>query len=148
MTINTKKRTIEISSKENKDAVQVGSEKYQLLQTARKDYPGFTVVIKKATRKKDEFAWLTKDAISNYVSKYGTDEQKENYSILCLTGLDEKGHYYEAQPFFKIKKWFLKEFPGIKSNQETISNIYKAAAEKAAKTAKTNPEATNSNAIA
>ena len=61
MTINMNKKTIELTKAEMKEAMTVGSDKYNDLQTARKDYPKFKVVELKARKQSSSLSlpWKT-----------------------------------------------------------------------------------------
>ena len=135
MKINEKRMTIELTKVEMKNAMVVGSPTYKMLQQARRDYPGFKTVEIKSKQSKSDFGNLKMKTIQAYVQKYGTEEQKTTLTFLCERTITENGEYHEAQSFFKIKEWFLNEFPEIKntrkSYREKVNNIYKAAKDKA-----------------
>lgn len=134
MTINFNKKTIELSKSEMKEAKIFGSEMYNDLQTARKDYPKFKVVELKAKKSKAILSTLDMNSITEYVERHGTDEQKNNFNLISKSSISESGEYVKAQSFFKIKAWFLNEFPEIKQwykvRDDKITNIYEAAASK------------------
>ena len=134
MTINFKNNTIELSKTEMNEAKQYGSDMYKSVMAARRDNPGFRVVEIKSKKAKADFANLDMKTIKAYVEKYGSVEQKENFATISKRTVDEDGEYCEAQPFFKIKSWFLNEFPEIrkirKDYREKVISIYDAAAAK------------------
>ena len=136
MTINEKKKAIVLTKAEMKDAKIVGSEMYNMLQMARRDYPGFKTVEEKSKRNKVDFAGLNMKTIKAYVEKNGSDEQKETLVFISKKTVDEDGNYHEAQSFFQIKSWFLNEFPEIKKQRkayrEKVQKIYEEAEAKAA----------------
>ena len=131
MKTNINKKTIELTKSEMKSAMTFGSKEYEDLQAIRRDYPTFRVVEIKAKRNTSDFANLNMDSIAKYVRAHGTDEQKENFALISKRSIDEDGEYCEPQPFFKIKAWFLNEFPEIKEARkeyrQKVVSIYDAA---------------------
>ena len=154
MTINLKKKAIELSKEEMKQASIYGNDEYDDLQAIRRDYPGFKVVEIKRSGRKADFASLTMAQIRTYVEAKGDTKQQEIFAFISKKTVDEDGNYHEAQSFFEIKKWFLNEFSELKQQRkeyrEKVLGIYQAAEKKAeaaakaaaaAKTADENPAA-------
>ncbi len=135
MKINEKIKTIELTKAEMKDAMTVGSELYRLLQEARRDYPGFKPVVERPKRNTSDFSGLDMKTIRLYVTKHGTEKQKNDFALLSERTITEDGEYREVQSFFEIKKWFLNEFPEIKQARkdyrEKVLEIYRSAEAKA-----------------
>ena len=140
MKINMKKKTIELTKEEMKKASIYGSPDYVDLQGARRDNPGYTVVVVKRSGRKADFASLTMAQIRTYVEEKGDTQQQEAFEIISKKTVDEEGNYHEAQSFFEIKKWFLNEFPELKQQRkdyrEKVLGIYQAAEKKAEAAAK------------
>lgn len=134
MKINMSKKTIELTKDEMKAASEFGTTKYKNLQAARRDYPDFRVVEIKSKKNTSDFASLDMETITNFVLKHGTEEQKDNFAFISKRTITEEGEYCEPQPFFKIKAWFLNEFPEIKQirkdYRQKVISIYDAAATK------------------
>lgn len=134
MTINFNNNTIELSKVEMNEAKKYASVMYNKLMDARRDNPGFRVVEVKTKKAKGGFANLDMKTIAKYVQQYGSDEQKDKFAFISKRTVGEDGEYCEAQPFFKIKAWFLDEFPEFKQARkdyrEKIISIYAAAASK------------------
>lgn len=135
MYIDEMKKAVVLTKAEMKKAMVVGSDEYKLLQMARRDYPGFKTVEEKTKKNKSDFSNLDMKTIRSYVEKHGSDEQKECFAFISKRTINEDGEYCEAQPFFKIKEWFLNEFPEIKQTRkdyrEKVLEIYEAAEAKA-----------------
>ena len=89
ITINAKNRTIELSKTFAKAASLFGSEEYNQLQIARRDYPSYRVVtIKQKGAAKADFANLSFNYMDKYVKTHAqTDDVKTEYR--SLRGLDE-----------------------------------------------------------
>ena len=131
MTINMERKTIEMTAEEFKQAMTYGTDKYKALREIRHDYPGFTPVKIKTKKSKNDFSDLKMKDIKAYVEKHGSPEQKTHFNFITKKTVDKDGEYVEAQPFFKIKEWFLVEFPEIKKARkeyrEKVEEIYAAA---------------------
>ena len=131
MTINFNHNTIELTSTEMKDAMIYGSDTYQALQAARRDYPNYKVVEIKAKRSRNDFSEMTMSSIRIYVEAHGTDEQKANFAFISKRRIDEDGAYCEALPFFQIKEWFLATFPELKAERKAYREKVQAILDEA-----------------
>lgn len=88
----------------------VGSEEYNLLQMARRDYEGFHVVTRTIRRndKKECYRGLTYDYMERYILLHDkADERKKEFDELRLIAECHSKRY----PI--IKQWFLKQYPEI-----------------------------------
>ena len=88
----------------------VGSEEYNLLQTARRDYEGFHVVTRTIRRndKKECYRGLTYDYMERYILLHDkADERKREFDELRLIAECHSKRY----PI--IKQWFLQQYPEI-----------------------------------
>ena len=88
----------------------VGSEEYNRLQTARRDYEGFNVVTRTIRRndKKECYRGLTYDYMERYILLHDkADERKKEFDELRLIAECHSKRY----PV--IKQWFLKQYPEI-----------------------------------
>ncbi len=108
ITINAKNRTIELSKAFAKAASLFGSEEYNQLQVARRDYPNYRVVtLKQKGNAKAEFAKLSFDFMDKYIPSHD-ESGKLMAEYRRLRGLDENR---VAEDFQTIKDWFLNVFP-------------------------------------
>lgn len=88
----------------------VGSEEYNRLQTARRDYEGFNVVTRTIRRndKKECYCGLTYDYMERYILLHDkADERKKEFDELRLIAECHSKRY----PV--IKQWFLQQYPEI-----------------------------------
>jgi hypothetical protein len=89
-----------------------GTQEYNHLQNARKDYPEYTVerkVIKKNSHK-EAFKGLTYEYMEQYMERYKVDEATlQEYRDVRF---DVKCHSIRY-PY--VKQWFLKRFPHVKN---------------------------------
>ncbi len=91
-----------------KASVIVGSEDYNMLQTARRDYPTYTVVRRRIKRNpnKECYKGLTYQYMENYIRTHH-EERMEEFQELRLISECHSIRYPT------IKKWFLETFPEI-----------------------------------
>ena len=88
----------------------VGSEEYNRLQTARRDYEGFNVVTRTIRRndKKECYRGLTYDYMERYILLHDkAAERKKEFDELRLIAECHSKRY----PI--IKQWFLQQYPEI-----------------------------------
>jgi hypothetical protein len=108
------KRTILVSKEYYKEACVYGTDAYECLKGAQRDFPKFKVVVK-TVKNKSEFKNIDTDFMIAYISAHD-DEQKSiraKYDILCGNAEGEDGKLGRVS-FFELKEWFLNTFPEIK----------------------------------
>lgn len=106
-----------------KAAAYVGSEEYNILQNARRDYPSFIVSTRTIKRNpnKESYRGLTYEYMENYIKTHNLSKMDE-YKELRLQSECHSIRYPH------IKAWFLKQFPEIekfgknKTEQDTLNN--------------------------
>ena len=106
--INRANNTIVMDRAFAKASEIVGSAEYNMLQTARRDYPAFTVVQRTIKRNpnKESYKGLTYEYIENYIESHCSEKLAE-YREMRLLAECHSVRYPE------IKKWFLKAFPEV-----------------------------------
>ena len=123
MFINERKHTIELNKKEAKAAAKFGTDEYKNLQTARKDYPTFSVVTvsQKPAVKKNSYKGLTYEYMEMYIQKHDDENKSIMAEYLMLRGKTEEAEEALAESFtyLEMKDWFLKKFPAIAAFHET-----------------------------
>ena len=130
MKINMSKKTIELTKAEMKGASEFGTKFYKNLQSARHDYPDFRVVEIKRKKNTSYHSNIDMKYIKDYVEKHGSDEQKADFTLISKRSVGSDSEICRTQSFFRIKSWFLNEFPEIKDTHKKIISIYEAAASK------------------
>ena len=88
-----------------------GTQEYDKLQAARRDYPNYSVVRKTIRRnpKKEAFNGLTYEYMERYMERYNaTAETRQKYQEMRFMANCHSIRY----PV--IKKWFLETFPEVK----------------------------------
>lgn len=127
LTINTAANTIEMTKEFAKKAKYFGTDEYNMLQIARKDYPTFSVTTKK-TKSKENYKGLTLDYMKKYIELHpqtlvledGTEIEAIEV-LRTLVGLDENGEKIEdaeTTSYCEIRAWFFGCYPEVKNKKE------------------------------
>lgn len=89
--INFQKQTIEMTKTFANSASNYGSEAYNELMNAKRDFPSYTVTIVKTASKKDSFKGLNLKYMEKYITeKSGVEsEQMATFNLLCGNTDDE-----------------------------------------------------------
>ena len=130
ITINNKKRTIELTKSFEKKASIFGTDEYISLQEARRDYPTYKVVTIKSARgvKAHTFKGLTYDYMEMYIEKHDDEMKSKMAAYRNLRALDEDSEiaFAESCSYQEIREWFLNEFAEIaefhKKREAILSN--------------------------
>jgi hypothetical protein len=101
ISINFKKNTIEVTKSFEKKARTYGSEEYNELINAKKEFPNYRLVIK-TTKSNKSFKGMDYDFMKEYISKHEDSEKRTN-ELNDL--IDKKLTYGE------IKQWFIETYP-------------------------------------
>lgn len=136
--INAKNRTIELTKTFATTSSKFGTDEYNLLQLARKDYPNYRVatVARKATKSEKP---TSKGLTYAYMEKYILTHDDENQTImnehLALRGESEAKENLETSfNYQEMKDWFLDKFPAVADfHQKRAEQLEKAQKEKETK---------------
>ena len=134
ITINNKNHTIEMNKTTAKAASIFGSEEYNALQAARRDYPTYRVVTVAKKNAKPAYKGLT----CEYIEKYIAAHDDENGSIMAeykmLRGKSEAGKDAMADDanYAIIKEWFFMTFPEIEKFHADREDLLKKINERIA----------------
>ena len=118
-----------------KNCAIAGSAEYNLLQSARKDYPNFTVEQRtiKRNANKECYRGLTYE----YMKKYILAHDDEKGSIMAIfhelrgnVVSEDDELQAESLTYGEIKMWFLDTYPEIKNFHESRADRIKAIKEK------------------
>ena len=93
LTINRNARTIEVSKKFDILSSRFGSEEYKMLQEARRDYPGYKVVVatpKTSKSSKPSFKGLTYEYMEKYISKHDGENNSIMKEYMTLRGMTDE----------------------------------------------------------
>jgi hypothetical protein len=138
ISINNRKRALEITKDFQKKANIYGSEEYNALKEAKADFPTYRVIVK--THKKTLEDTITMKDIVFYVEKTSGKESEEMKSLIELRGTSAQDikdifEVEDAAKFGTIKKWFFTTYPEIgkktENRQKRINQIIEEAEAKA-----------------
>lgn len=118
MIINYSAYAIEMTKAEADSAGIYGSDAYQALIAARKDFPSYKIVVKPSKKKKDHFKGLT----FAYMEKYIMEHDKDTSIMPVFKTLCGKGEILgDARSYGEIKMWFLEQYPEFEESRNNIS---------------------------
>jgi len=132
MTINYVNGKIEMTKTEAKAASIYGSDAYNDLQNAKRDNPGFAVVVVKTAKKRDCFKGLTIEFMKDYIEKHDDEEKSNMADFNRLCGKDEEGKALNmsAASYGEIRMWFLSAYPEFEAytqkRDELLNSIRQA----------------------
>lgn len=109
MRIDAKKRQIIMDKTFYNRSLYFGTEEYNRLQMARKDYPGFTPVrreIRKPDHPIDRHKGLTYVYMENYIRKCEPEETREEILSVFERMKDIAKAHAPGTSYNHIKKWF------------------------------------------
>ena len=106
-------RRIVLSSAFEKKAFVPGTVEYEKLQAVRRDYPDFTLAVRKfqTNTEQDRYRGLTYDYMRWYISSREADAKPvldELEEMIDISKCHSQGKRYPT-----IKKWFLDRYPEI-----------------------------------
>lgn len=127
MKINNRTNSIEMTAKFAKSAAKFGTEEYNNLQIARKDYPNYRVVIvsRKPAAKRDTYKGLTYDYMEMYIQKHDDEKQSIMAEYKMLRGLSDEAKEVLAESctYLEMREWFLAKFPAIANFHEARAKL-------------------------
>ena len=116
ISINTKNSTIELTSKKFANAAsKFGTDEYKLLQEARRDYPGFKVVVVARKTTKSSYKGLTYKYMEDYIAKHDDENNTIMVEFNILRAMTDEAEeaFAESLSYQEMKEWFLDKFPAI-----------------------------------
>lgn len=133
--INRSASTIELTKAFDRKASRFGSEEYNALQAARRDYPTFRVVVKAAPKSNSNtLSGLTFKYMKDYIAKHDGNDSAVMAQFCELIGdTDEaREHGMGSEHYGTVRKWFLDTYPVFKSFADERKAILTAGTDKAA----------------
>ena len=103
MKINYTNRTIEISKAFANKAKTYGSNEYSLLQEARKDNRGFSVVVIAVKKKSAKNSKITLVDMERYISFHDDDQKSKMSEFDALRNAQENGELYPTDRWATAK---------------------------------------------
>ena len=115
--INRNNNTIVMDRAFAKASEIVGSAEYNMLQTARRDYPTYNVVQRKIKRNpnKECYKGLTYEYMERYIISHCAEKLAEFKEMRLISEC-------HSVRYPKIKEWFLEEFPEVAKYGVKIEN--------------------------
>lgn len=118
MKLNFKNRTIELTKAEARRAAKIGTEEYTQILEAKNSFPNFQIKIMPARKSSYDLKGLTYEFMERYISINGTEEKLKEFNKMR----DYNDEIGRADPYGKIKQWFLDNFPQIKAASASKKN--------------------------
>lgn len=120
ITVRFDTRSLEMSKAYAAKAARFGTEEYRTLQDARRDYPGYKVVVvapKARKSNKPSYKGLTYEYMENYILTHDNDEQSimKNFKMLCGESDEAEAAVSTAASYLAIRKWFLNTYPAFEA---------------------------------
>lgn len=124
MKVNMFERTIVLTKKEMTAASRYGSDAYKALQEARRDYPGYEVIIVTRTVKtqRETYKGLTYEYMERYIKSH--DEEGtiwREYKIYRGKPLDPKDEIPVPYTYGEMREWFLNKYEAVAKFYENIA---------------------------
>ena len=120
--INHDERTIVITKKYAKAASVYNTNAYNELTTIKRENPTYQVIVREVSKKTSVNNRITFSTMENYIKLHDPDGKiMEEFKKMR----DEKeGENLEKTNFFKIKQWFLNQYPNLKKcpNKNEVEN--------------------------
>lgn len=127
MKINFRAQVIEMTAKFAKAAAKFGSNEYRELQSARKDYPNYRVVVvsRKSTTKRETYKGLTYEYMEMYIQKHDDENKSIMAEYKMLRGLTDeaKEALAESCTYLEMRSWFLAKFEAIAQFHEARAKL-------------------------
>ena len=124
MNANLLCKRIEMSKNEAKAAGKLNTPEAKMLKEYRKEFPGFEIYIKPATRRKTEFKGLDYKYMRTYIQKCKREDKEaimEKFNTLIAQDKKAGKEGYEnieAAGYLEVREWFLSTFPEIKQTRD------------------------------
>ena len=112
MKVNYESKQIEMTKKDARECATVGSDAYDQLVKAKRDFPDFTVVIretKSASKRTNGVKGLSYERMELYVQKRGNEEQMQQFNALRQAAKESFGGFGKA--YLEVRDWFIHTFP-------------------------------------
>ena len=125
MTINSKKMTIEVTKAFAKKASKFNTKEYKELQSVRRDYPDFEVVVRTSKTNKNSYKGLTFEYMETYIKAHDDENNSIMKDFLDLRGLSDEAieAMADSASYGEIKAWFFEQYPQIKKFHERRENL-------------------------
>ncbi len=115
ITVSSTTRTIVVSKAFAKLASQFGTNAYDELQTVRRDYPNYRVVVSAKKASKNENKGITVKFMRDYIEKHDDEKHSIMTKFMDLRAESEEAKAVgaKAKEFFEIRDWFYQTYPAF-----------------------------------
>lgn len=125
MKVNMFERKIVLTKKEMTAASRYGSDAYKALQDARRDNPGYEIVIVTRTVKKqrETYKGLTYEYMEKYIETHDDAERTiwREYKIYRGKPLDPKDEIPVPYTYREMRDWFLEKYEAVAKFYENVA---------------------------
>lgn len=125
MKVNMFESTIVLTKKEMSAASRYGSNTYKELQNARRDNPGFQVIVAthKVKTQRETYKGLTYAYMEKYIKSHDDAEETiwREYMIYRGTPIDPADELPVAYNYSQMKAWFLDKYEDVAKFYENIA---------------------------
>ena len=125
MKVNMFERTIVLTKKEMNAASRYGTDAYKALQDARRDNPGYEVIIVTRTVKtqRETYKGLTYEYMEKYIKTHDDAEKTiwTEYMMYRGTPINPADQLPVAYNYNQMKVWFLGKYEEIAKFYESIA---------------------------
>lgn len=119
ITISARTHSLVLTKSFAAKAANFGSDEYKMLQEARRDYPGYKVMVGKSKNKeqKNVYTGLDYTYMEKYIAAHDDEEKTIMAEYQMLRGESEEAKAINARSasFLEIRSWLLKTFPAIEA---------------------------------
>ena len=126
--IDFQRETIIITKAFAKSAGIYGTDEYKSLKEMKSDFPEFKIEVRTAPKKTSSTNKITLVTMENYIKKH--DPDGKFIAEFKKFKNEESGDNLHKTSFFEIKKWFLEQYPELKSSKDNEKNKNKNTEQK------------------
>lgn len=113
ITVNHSKKTLEMTSTFATAASKYGTDSYKELVSAKRDFPNYTVIITKASHRKENYKGLTQEVMKKYIIAHSSADSEQMKEFISRTkNID--GMRVKVDSYGELRKWFLETYPEVK----------------------------------
>ena len=111
MKINKENKTIIVSKEFMMKAGQFGTPEFEKAMEAKRDFPGFTLVVRTIKRNADKRTYgnLTYERMAQFIENHETDDEVRAAKLKAFE-LMKKWARTQKAAYAKVKEWFLNEY--------------------------------------
>jgi len=113
ITVNHSKKTLEMTKTFATAASKYGTDPYKELVSAKRDFPNYTVIITKASHRKENYKGLTLEVMKKYIIAHSSADSEQMKEFISRTK-NTDGMRVKVDSYGELRKWFLETYPEVK----------------------------------